>query len=346
MSEMTRDPQEYAKRRIAAARPALAWPGDGTDETRAWQKRLRPRLRDLLGGLPAPGGPVAARVLETWEFPEYRREWIAFESRPGLEVVGYFLTPAHAEGRRPALICLPGHGRGADSIVGLGEDGQQREWAQWDEYQADFALQAVAQGYCVFALEQISFGHRRDAQAQALGGATSSCVRDSMAALMLGETMPGWRVGDAIRALDYLATRPEIDADQLGVMGISGGGVTALFTAALDERVRVAVVSGYLNTFRASILAMDHCVDNYVPGLTAVAEMPDIAGLIAPRALFAEQGLGDPIFPVGAFRESATRVAQIYAALDAPEKFGHEIFDGGHQFHGAGAFAFLERELS
>jgi acetyl esterase/lipase len=195
------------------------------------------------------------------------------------------------------------------------------------------------------AIEQISFGHRRDAQARQSGPNASSCTRDSMAALQLGETMTGWRVWDAMRALDYLETRPEVDKNRLAVMGISGGGLTALFTAALDARVRAAVVSGYLNTFADSILSIDHCPDNYVPGLRAVAEMSDIAGLVAPRALFAESGTDDPIFPIGAFEHARARVRDVYAALGAPDQFGSEVFDGDHRFHGAGAFAFLEARL-
>jgi len=163
---------------------------------------------------------------------------------------------------------------------------------------------------------------------------------------MLGETMTGWRVWDAMRALDYMVTRPEVDPQRLATMGISGGGMTSLFTACLDTRVQVAVVSGYLNTFRDSILAVNHCVDNYVPGLLKVVEMPDMAGLIAPRALFAESGTKDPIFPLPAFEQAVARLREIYAAFGVPERFGWEVFEGDHQFHGVGAFAFLKKYLS
>ena len=85
---------------------------------------------------------------------------------------------------------------------------------------------------------------------------------------------------------------------RVGCMGISGGGTVTLFATALEPRIRAAMVSGYLNTFRDSIGSLAHCIDNYVPGILNWAEMHDVAGLIAPRPLFVESGEKDNIFPI------------------------------------------------
>ncbi len=177
------------------------------------------------------------------------------------------------------------------------------------------------------------------------GEAATSCHEDVGAALMLGETVLGWRVWDAMRALDLLAAQPGVDPGRLGVAGISGGGTTALFTAALDERVRAAAVSGYLNTFADSILAVHHCMDNYVPGLALVAEMADIAALIAPRALFVENGREDEIFPVAGFDAAVARLREVYAAAGVPQRLSAHAFPGGHQWDGTGLAEFLGRNL-
>jgi hypothetical protein len=95
-------------------------------------------------------------------------------------------------------------------------------------------------------------------------------------------------------------------------MGISGGGTCTLFSTALERRIRAAMVSGYLNTFRDSVFSLSHCIDNYIPGVLQWAEMYDIAGLIAPRPLFAESGERDDIFPIAASRASFARVKKIY----------------------------------
>ncbi len=115
--------------------------------------------------------------------------------------------------------------------------------------------------------------------------------------------------------------------------------------AALDPRVKVAVVSAYFNTFRDSIVSISHCPDNYVPGLLHDVEMYDVSGLVAPRALFVEGGTQDDIFPLHAFRQAVARAQEIYSAFAVPDRFGFEVFEGGHQFYGKGAFRFLEQYL-
>ncbi len=73
--------------------------------------------------------------------------------------------------------------------------------------------------------------------------------------------------------------------------------------------------------------------------------MPDIAGLIAPRPAFFENGTRDSIFPVAAFRRAVNRLEYIYDAAGVPDRVGHEIFEGEYQFHGVGAFKFLIKWL-
>ena len=357
-TESTTEPTEfdtgvYRRSRIEALEGRCAWNRSQAaammpEERTAWQGNFRRDFGEALGGLDTwERPPLAPAVTETRQLDGYRRETVTFTTRPGLRAFGYLLIPDDCPPGSPAVLCLPGHGRGVDSIVGIAPDGSQRPLDRSDEYAQDFALQCVRRGYPTFALELPSFGRRRDAKAHAQGPDANSCTRDSMAALMLGETLAGWRVWDSARALDYLETRTDcVDPARLAVLGISGGGLAALFTAAWDTRVRACIVAGYFNTFQASILSIDHCVDNYVPSLLRLAEMPDLAALVAPRALFAESGRADPIFPFVAFEMAVTQARDIYQTFGAPEHFDSEAFNGGHQFHGVGAFTFLENALS
>ena len=108
-------------------------------------------------------------------------------------------------------------------------------------------------------------------------------------------------------------------------------------------RVKAAVVSGYFNTFRDSILSLSHCIDNYIPNVLQYAEMYDIAGLIAPRALFIESGTEDTIFPIEATRFAVNEAKAIFNCFNADDKLGFSRhLRQGHSFYGVGAFEFSE----
>jgi fermentation-respiration switch protein FrsA (DUF1100 family) len=174
----------------------------------------------------------------------------------------------------------------------------------------------------------------------------SSCRAVAANALLLGRTLLGLRVWDVLRLIDYIRMRPEPLADPIGCAGLSGGGMVALFSAALDQRIACAVVSGYFNTFRDSIMAIDHCLCNYVPGILQYAEMADIAGLIAPRPLLIESGARDPIFPAEATRRALEELRRVYVAFGAPERLDADFFEGEHRWSGAKAYDWLGRWLS
>jgi dienelactone hydrolase len=163
--------------------------------------------------------------------------------------------------------------------------------------------------------------------------------------MLIGQTLLGWRVWDVMRTIDYIETRADLDSRRVGCMGISGGGTVTVFASALEPRIRAALVSGYLNTFRDSISSIVHCTDNYVPGILQWAEMHDVAGLIAPRPLFIESGEKDNIFPVAASVASFNAVRDIYAAFGATDRVDQEVFPDAHAFHGQRGIPFLARHL-
>jgi hypothetical protein len=119
----------------------------------------------------------------------------------------------------------------------------------------------------------------------------------------------------------------------------------ASLTAATDSRVKAAAIFAYSNTYRGSILARRHCLDNYLPGVLEFAEMPDLLRLIAPRPLFLESGLNAPLFPVDQVREAAKQLRAGYAELHAEDEFGMDLFEGGHEMNGRMALDWLQTKL-
>jgi len=339
----TFDPVVWSLKRYQSAPLRMSFKAATRRQAVQWQGRLRAKLIELLGGFPKADASPRAVTLETREFPSYVREKFVFESRPGLTVLGYLLLPKTGRPPYPAMISVPGHGRGVDDIVGIDERGQPR--TNKAGYQHDFAIQAVEHGMAAVAIEPLGFGCRRDPAAKKKGLGVSSCQPSAGAALLLGETMIGWRVYDVMRTIDWIQTRAELNGTRVGCMGISGGGTCTLFAAAVEPRIQVAYVSGYLNTFRDSIMSISHCIDNYVPGILNWAEAYDVAGLIAPRPLFVESGERDRIFPIAASRESFARVKKVYEVFGAADKVEQEIFPGEHSFYGGRGLPFAAKHL-
>jgi dienelactone hydrolase len=339
------DPVAYTRELYAAAPRRLRFSARTRAEADAWQKALRAKVTELVGGFPAEKTPLRPVVLETRTFPGYRRDKVVFDTRPGMSVVAYVLIPDSARQPAPTVICVPGHGRGIDDTVGIDDKGQGRTDKEKAGYQHDFALQTIEAGMAAVAIEPMAFGARRDPITMKKGLGTTACQPSAGGALLVGQTMIGWRVYDVMRTVDYIATRKELDGNRVGLMGISGGGTVTVFGAALDPRIKAAMVSGYLNTFRDSIGSLSHCIDNYIPGILNWAEMYDVAGLVAPRPLFSEAGEQDAIFPIAASVESFNQVKAIYKVFGAEDRVEQETFVGEHSFWGKRGIPFLAKHL-
>ncbi|GGJ00550.1 hypothetical protein GCM10010885_07200 [Alicyclobacillus cellulosilyticus] len=308
----------------------------------------RARLRQRLG-LSAFGplnGPLAPVVLERVTAGDVVRERIEFSTVGGLRMPAYVVVPnGLTPGERlPGVLLWHGHGPGSRTMVGLAGDG-------WPAAPAgrlgDNVASALARrGLVVMVPEIAGFGDRRlQRDLRRDPNAPNSCFSLSVSLLMAGRTLAGLRVAEAMRAADYLQTRPEVDPERIGSIGYSGGGMVTTLFAALDLRVRAAVVGIYANTFQQSILAMPHCICNYIPGLLEDAELPDILGLIAPRPLFIESGADDPIFPLAGTTEAVARVKEIYRRAGCEDRFDYHIFPGRHEIWGERSFAWLAEQL-
>ena len=314
-------------------------------EWESWRLGFRKKLTELIGLDFFEYSEISPKPVERKQYPGFVREKVILRSDPYTAMPTYVLVPEERDKPLPVVVAMHGHGYGKDDLVGIWEDGTDRVNPISRGYQKDFALELVKRGLLVVVPEQSGFGERRTKEDIDRGSEQSSCKQLSLWALMMGTTTIGRRVWDAIRVLDYVYTRSDVDHSRIGMMGISGGGTTTLFTSALDDRVRVVVISGYLNTFRSSILTVDHCIDNYLPGILRYGEMYDVAALIAPRPLLVESGSKDPIFPIEATRYACEKVRRAYALLKAEDRFDTDFFEGRHEISGRKSYEFMAKWL-
>jgi dienelactone hydrolase len=325
--------------------PSMTFKSRTLADAADWQIRLREKIAELLGGFPEQRCDLSPKVLDILEDREFRQELVAIQTQPGEFMPCYVLSP-HQKGdvTLKPVIALHGHGTwGAEAIIRAPEDPLGIELNQQMNY--DYAGQLCRRGFMVFVPELRGFGKRLEHPDYQEGDAQwiSSCYQVGVNALLLGKTLLGMRVYDVMRLVDYIHTRDENLSDHLGCVGLSGGGMATLFTTALDIRITCAIVSGYFNTFRDSIMAIRHCLCNYIPGIVQIAEMADIAGLVAPRPLLIESGTQDPIFPVEATRRAYAQLQGIYAVFEATDKLDIDIFEGDHGWSGTKAYPWLRQ---
>lgn len=302
---------------------------------------LKAGLRKALGEF-ADAADMRVTVLEKKEFDDFTRERIEFRTCEHLRMPVYVLTPKGVNGRLPAVLAIHGHGYGSREIVGLTADGEEDTGAPG--IHQHLALQLVKRGLKVFAPEIAGFGDRMLEQDRQ-NGLRSSCNTLSRRLLMSGQTLAGLRVHETLQLLKLIQTYSDVETDRIGMMGFSGGGLIAAYASALDERVKATVLCGFTNTFKRSILARDHCIDNYLPGILRLAELPELIGLIAPRALFIESGKNDPIFPVEGTREAIAGLKEIYDGMGASPQLAEDLFDGSHEISGRLSYDWLAQNL-
>jgi len=336
----------------ALAATGARFPFTATEQpaAEAWQRACRPALAETLGFLDTPAVDPAPEVLEEVDRGDYLRRKVLISTAAGVRMPLYLLIPKGATAPLPVAIAYAGHGYGVYDIVGLWEDGTERY--EPEGYHKDFGVELCKRGFLVAAPEIAGFGERKTDYSYLnteLGQPIpSTCHNAATYAFMLGKSLVGMRVRDGMRLVDYLATLPEADMTRLGAMGISGGGMLTFFHTALDERIKASVISGYFSSFRDSILAMNHCTCNFVPGLLTIGEMTDLVGLLMPRPMLVETGTHDPIFPVATVRKSMARAREICAILggDPVQQLAVDEFPGRHRISGTHAYDFLWAQLT
>jgi len=299
-------------------------------------------LKQSLGAMPQQSWPLKPQMIERKEYPDFYMERIAYTTMEHVNVPVLVLIPKHDDGPWPVVLACHGHGNGQQDAVGL--DASDNELIEPGSHQR-FAVQLVRQGLLVVIPEVMGFGVRRIEEDIKDNRNYTSCAALSAHLLMHGRTLAGMRVYEAMRALDYIQSRADARKESIGVFGFSGGSLIGAYTAALDERIKAIALSGWMNTFEESILAMRHCIDNYLPSILLHAEQPDLVRLLAPRPLFIEAGEHDHIFPVQAVKRTVTLLEQWYAEHGASEQLGHDIHSGKHEISGRSSVPWLYSKL-
>jgi acetyl esterase/lipase len=270
------------------------------------KEERRQQLYHLLGDLPDLSREISATKLAEEKRESYVLEKLLLDLN-GVELVpAYFVRPHGQTGPLPAI--LYNHAHGGDYALGKDELLAGRDVLQSPPYAEELARK----GYAALCIDAWAFGERR--------GRSESEIFKHM--LWSGQVMWGMMVYDSLRAIDYLVSRPDIDASRLGTMGMSMGSTMAWWVAALDTRIKVCVDISCLTDFQALIdtRGLDgHGVYYYVPGLLKHFTTAQINALIAPRAHLSLAGDFDSLTPPAGLDRIDAQLREVYQAAGASE---------------------------
>ncbi|WP_439629198.1 alpha/beta hydrolase family protein [Gemmata sp.] len=304
------------------------------DEWAAARPRLKREFLDMLGLDPLPERtPLTAGVTGTLERSGVTIQNIHFQSRPGLYVTGNLYLPLRKPGRKeekhPAVLYVCGHS-------GRGRDGNKTAFQ-------DHGLWFAANGYVCLVVDTLQLG-------EVAGKHHGTYNLGRWWWHDRGYTPAGVECWSGIRAIDYLVSRPEVDAERIGVTGISGGGATTCWVAAADDRVKVAVpVSGMsdLECYVTDKVINGHC-DCMFPVNTYQWNLQTVLALFAPKPLLFANSDADPIFPMAGNRRIAERMRACYEMLGAKDHFDDYVSKGGHDYRPdlrVAVFGFFHKHL-
>ena len=286
-------------------------------DTAAWPHLVPARRRQFLEmmGLETllPHGqrtPPDVKVTGIVERAQYRIEKLYYESLPGLYVTANLYVPHHLTSRAAGVLYVCGHSP-----------------TQKVHYQAH-PRRFAELGFVCLIVDTVQLGEAR-------GYHHGPYYEGWFHWYSRGYTPAGIELLNGIRGLDLLAARPEVDAQHLGVTGISGGGATSWWVAAGDERVRAAAPVCGTATLASHIA--DLTIDGHCDCMwwinTYGWDLADVGALIAPRPLLIASADHDEIFTIDSIREVHAQLKPVYRALGAAENLALVETPGGHGYH-------------
>ena len=308
---------------------------DGAKTSAEWAAK-RPKLKEqfleMLGLSPLPEKtPLKAAVTGTLERGGVVIENVHFQSKPGLYVTGNLYRPKDvpAGKKLPAILYVCGHS-------GRGRDGNKTAFQ-------DHGMWFGSNGYVCLVVDTLQLG-------EVAGKHHGTYNLNRFWWQDRGYTPAGVECWNGVRAIDYLCGRPDVDAEKIGVTGISGGGATTVWVAAADERVKVAVpVSGMsdLESYVTNKVINGHCDCMFYVN-TYQWEWTTALALHAPKPLLFANSDTDPIFPMDGNRRIIARMRSCYDLLGKKDLVEEHVSKGGHDYRPdlrLAIFGFLNKHL-
>jgi dienelactone hydrolase len=363
---------------LAGDQPArLSYRNPKFNDLEAWRREARNRLRETLLP-PDTGGMPKAELQHQFDFDGLHVEHLHWQLPYGPPTEAYFFKPIGAKGPLPGVVALHDHGGnkyfGTRKIARISAEVHPMMKTHQDNYYGGvaWANELAKRGYAVLVHDAFAFASRRVRAADLPETVTHGLKEinpeseeeikayNKMASehehvmakslFSAGTTWPGVTTSEDQRALDYLASRPDVDPKRLGCGGLSGGGLRTVYLAGIDDRVRCACCVGMMTTWRDYLLnkCYTHTWMVYAPGLALDLDYPEVLGLRVPLATLVLNDTEDSLFTLDEMKRADRILAEVYEKAGASERYRASFYPGKHKFDRPmqdEAFAWFDRWL-
>ena len=296
-----------------------------------WTSR-RPEVKrivvDSLGEMPPRPAPLKISTISVDQRDGYRIEKFEFDNGVGYRVPGYIAIPGKRSGRLPAILTMHGHGSSKENMFGYEPTSQ------------NVAELLALKGYVVLGIDSYFNGERKGAgpagDLEVMARGSDQEMSLFKLNLWLGRTLWGMMLRDEQIALDYLASRPEVDPERIGAQGMSMGSTRAWWLAAIDERIK-AVVGVACFTRYEDLIALRalraHGIYYFTIGILKHFDSEGIMSLLAPRPFLALTGDRDLGSPPAGMRKLEEILSDVYKVHGHPERFKSIVYpETGHVY--------------
>jgi dienelactone hydrolase len=350
----------FAQKQADQSPLELSFLHDKFSDLAAWQTTARAAVLEHLSYSPPQAAP-AAQVIRREDRGDYLQEYLTFQTTPDIRVPAYVLIPKKAALPAPGIVALHCHGGfyiwGKEKLIETADEHPVlTDYKQELYHGRSIATELARRGYVVIVIDAFYWGERRmvlDDDPPAFREPSQMTKEDAakfnrraqegeqLVARTLftaGITWPGIALWDDLRTVDYLVSRPEVDPARLGCVGLSMGGYRSFLLAALEPRIKVAVDVGWMTSFAAQI--RKHVVHTvglsfHIAGLYHHLDLPDLAALIAPRALMVINGSKDSLFAPDGVGAAFEKIAACYRKAGAAERQQCRMYNTPHEFNPA-----------
>lgn len=290
-----------------SAMAALSTKEDWADR----RKLVRETLMRDMGPFP-PKTPLNAKTTGTVQMDGFHIEKIVFQSRPGFYVTGCLCIPDGIKEKRPAIIYVSGH-----EDLGYRYPGYQR-----------MMYNLAKQGFVVLGIDPIGEGERlqyadtKQADTTIRWWPTKGHTYAALQCFLSGQSIANYFIWDGIRAVDYLQTRPEVDAARIGITGRSGGGTLSAYITAFDKRIKACATENYVTSERRLLQSRgpQDGEQNFYHWLSDGTSLEDLLVMMMPRPTLLVATTRD-IFSIQGTREAYQEVVRGYAAFQKKDDF-------------------------